>query len=102
MPVVDIETVGDAPTSAAQKLADEPGKLFGSERAGTWMRLRFPAPTHYAANDSPDASALAATFVAVLQYAPPASSPKSRTAPASMSTFCSSRPLLDESLSAAL
>ena len=70
MPIVDIETVGEAPTIATQALADALGDLFGSKAGTTWVRLRSLPHDHYAENDSPNAPP--ATFVTVLHHTPPA------------------------------
>ena len=70
MPIVDIETVGQAPTNATQALADALGDLFGAETGTTWVRLRTLPRDHYAENDAPNAPR--ATFVTVLHHTPPA------------------------------
>ena len=55
MPIVDIELVtGDpeAGRSQLQTLVDELGNLFGSERGGTWVKLRSTDPAAYAENQA--------------------------------------------------
>ena len=69
MPIVDVETVGDAPTVAAQALADALGDVFGSKPGTTWLRLRNLPREQYAENDA--SSSPPATFVSVLQHTPP-------------------------------
>lgn len=70
MPIVDVETVGEAPTVATQALADALGDLFGSERGETWVRRRTLPRACYAENNAPNAPP--ATFVTVLHHTPPA------------------------------
>jgi len=55
MPIVSIEIVEDAesaPLASAtvQSLADALGELFGSDTAGTWVKVHTLPRTHYAEN----------------------------------------------------
>ena len=72
MPIVDIEALvePDNPDSLdehLQDLADGLGVLFGSDPAGTWVRLRYLSTAHYAENHVSIGEDVRPTFVTVLK-----------------------------------
>jgi phenylpyruvate tautomerase PptA (4-oxalocrotonate tautomerase family) len=72
MPIIDIETVGDAPPdpagthAAARELADRIGAILGSAPSGTWVRLRHLPRNAYAENGGEVPPDVRPTFVRVL------------------------------------
>ena len=73
MPIVDVELVEDdgvhgAPSRhTTQALADALGGVFGSSRAGTWVRMRYLPRDAYAENDATLATDIRPVFVTVLK-----------------------------------
>lgn len=72
MPILDVEVVGDAPTDAAQRIADAAAELFGCAPGRVWVKLRRIPPADYAENHT--ASAPAPAFVKVLHSERPVQS----------------------------
>ena len=75
MPIVDIEALVDANSPDSldghlQDLADGLGVLFGSDPAGTWVRLRYLSRAHYAENHVSVGDDVRPTFVTVLKARP--------------------------------
>ena len=72
MPLVEIEIVGGAvPPALAQAVADEAGRIFGSEPGRTWARVRALAPDADAENDAVVPGGDRPVFVTVLKRSPP-------------------------------
>jgi phenylpyruvate tautomerase PptA (4-oxalocrotonate tautomerase family) len=71
MPIIDIELVCASETefakASAQTFADAIGRVLGSERGRTWVRLRFLNRISYAENLSTLDSTELPAFVTVLQ-----------------------------------
>ncbi len=70
MPIVDIEVLEDDSQSLdthLQAVADRLGALFGSDPAGTWVRLRYLSRAHYAENHVSVGEELGVTFVTILK-----------------------------------
>ena len=76
MPIVTIQCVGNADgewdENTTQGLADELGRLFGSEPGGTWLRLTHLPRTQYAENETMVPPNVQPTFVEVMQGTLPA------------------------------
>lgn len=75
MPIVDVEIVCASETEfvspPAEALANSLGRVFGSPRGGTWVRVRFLSSTSYAENETEVPSDDLPVFVTVLQARPP-------------------------------
>ncbi len=75
MPIVDIEIVLKPDETLADKmvseLADRLGKLFGSPKNGTWVKVHQIAAQHYAENEGQEQD-LYPIFVSVLKSRLPA------------------------------
>lgn len=74
MPILQIEIVGDDTQfepGLAQRLADAAGKALNSRPQGTWVKLRFLPPEHYAENEGAH-EGVRPIFVSLLQAEPPA------------------------------
>ncbi|MDE0452088.1 MAG: hypothetical protein OXI90_10030 [Gammaproteobacteria bacterium] len=73
MPIVDIEVVtGPADPEVVDKetlqlLADDLGRLFGSDPGGTWVRLRSIDQDAYAENGGVTGSQVQPVFVSILR-----------------------------------
>lgn len=73
MPIVDIEVVTGAAgpevveKEALQLLADELGRLFGSDSGETWVRLRSIDQDAYAENGGVPGSPILPVFVSILR-----------------------------------
>lgn len=69
MPILDVEIVtgpGELPEAGlARKLADMAGDILGSERGGTWVKVRTLASEQYGENDDLQAD-VRPVFVSVL------------------------------------
>ncbi len=74
MPILEVEIVGaagaeDGIEGLAARLAEAAGLALGARPGGTWVRLRFLAPEHYA--ESGGAGDVRPVFVRVLERAVP-------------------------------
>ncbi len=75
MPILDVEIVTrpgeQLPPALAKELADAAGLIFGSEPAGTWVRLQTIPSERYAEGPG-DAPVVFPVFVSVLKSNVPA------------------------------
>ena len=74
MPIVDVEivcTAGRPVSVSTQALADELGRVFGSEPGRTWVRVRALPRESYAENASVLDERELPAFVTVLHARPP-------------------------------
>jgi hypothetical protein len=74
MPIVDLEIVlkpqETISSELASELADELGRIFGSPRNGTWLKLRGIPEVHYAENGGKE-EGIYPVFVSILKASLP-------------------------------
>lgn len=73
MPIVTIECVVNTgeekyPPEVIRRLADNLGRMLGSNPAGTWVKMRYLDRMQYAENESEVDSAVRPTFVEILKH----------------------------------
>jgi phenylpyruvate tautomerase PptA (4-oxalocrotonate tautomerase family) len=71
MPLLEVEIVGDIDPARreglASRIADAAGQVLDSRPRGTWVRLRWLAPEHYAENAGGPEPGIAPVFVHVMK-----------------------------------
>lgn len=75
MPILDVEIVGDAALDGSAELAgaiaDAAGEALGARAGGTWVKLRFVPPSHYAESAGGPPAGVRPVFVRLILRAPP-------------------------------